>query len=48
MWQLPKPVVLLTSSNAFSFRYQYKVTLLHIRRLITGTGTSVLITFSCD
>jgi hypothetical protein len=37
-------MVLLISSYGFSFRYQYKVLLPHIRRLIVGV---LFITSSC-
>jgi hypothetical protein len=45
--KLPKPVVLLTSSDGFCFGYQYKVPLPHIRLLIAGADV-LLITSSCD
>jgi uncharacterized membrane protein len=45
--KLPKPVVLLISSDGFCFGYQYKVPLPHIRLLIAGAGV-LLITSSCD
>jgi hypothetical protein len=42
-----KLVVLLISSDSFHFGYQFKLPLLHIRRLITGNGVGVLlITYS--
>jgi hypothetical protein len=43
LFKLPKPMVLFISSDGFRYGYQYKVPLTHIRGLITGTSTGVLI-----
>jgi hypothetical protein len=41
-------VVLLISSDGLCYEYQYKVPLLHIRRLIASADTNILlITSSC-
>jgi hypothetical protein len=39
-------VVLLISSDGFHYGYQYKVPLTHIRGLIAGAGTGVLLVTS--